>query len=292
MTADAPALDTAVRPDRTTMLIYLSALVAMFMAAMDMQIVVTALPTIAGELGNLHLFGWVGSAYLLSTAAVSPFYGKLGDMFGRKPVVMFAIVLFLVGSLACGMAWSMESLIAARVLQGLGGGGLMVSAFANIGELFAPRERAKYQGYTSAVFALSSILGPVDRTVENMHHYFDPFVTPPEAVDWLGAWVGLALDERWPEDRRRELISEAVNLYQWRGTKRGLSEFLRLYTGVEPEIIEPTLREIANTRSRAFRFTVRITLPAGSRVSRSLIESIIDAEKPAFAACTLELIEA
>lgn len=137
-----------------------------------------------------------------------------------------------------------------------------------------------------------SILGPVDRTVENMHHYFDPFVTPPEAVDWLGAWVGLALDERWPEDRRRELISEAVNLYQWRGTKRGLSEFLRLYTGVEPEIIEPTLREIANTRSRAFRFTVRITLPAGSRVSRSLIESIIDAEKPAFAACTLELIEA
>lgn len=136
-----------------------------------------------------------------------------------------------------------------------------------------------------------SILGPVDRTVENMHHYFDPFVTPPEAVDWLGAWVGLALDERWPEDRRRELISEAVNLYQWRGTKRGLSEFLRLYTGVEPEIIEPTLREIANTRSRAFRFIVRITLPPGSHVSRSLIETIIDAEKPAFAACTLELIE-
>ncbi|MEO6398892.1 MAG: phage tail protein [Tepidiformaceae bacterium] len=136
-----------------------------------------------------------------------------------------------------------------------------------------------------------SILGPLDRTVENMHHYFDPFVTPPEAVDWLGTWVGLALDERWPEDRRRELIAEAVNLYQWRGTKRGLSEFLRLYTGVVPEIIEPTLREIANARGRAYRFTVRITIPAGSRISRSLIETIIDAEKPAFAACTLELIE-
>ena len=128
---------------------------------MDMQIVVTALPTIAGELGNLHLFGWVGSAYLLSTAAVAPFYGKLGDMFGRKNVVLTAIVLFLLGSLACGMAWSMESLIAARVLQGIGGGGLMVSAFAIIGELFAPRDRAKYQGYTSAVFTLSSVLGPV-----------------------------------------------------------------------------------------------------------------------------------
>lgn len=154
--AEAPA-----RASRTTMLVYLSALIAMFMAAMDMQIVVTALPTIAGELGNLQLFGWVGASYLLSTAAVSPFYGKLGDMYGRKNVVMTAIVLFLIGSLVCGLAWSMESLIAARVLQGIGGGGLMVSAFAMIGELFEPRDRAKYQGYSSAVFTLSAILGPV-----------------------------------------------------------------------------------------------------------------------------------
>jgi EmrB/QacA subfamily drug resistance transporter len=166
MATDSPSLsgvtsEAPVRPDRATMLVYFGALIAMFMASMDMQIVVTALPTIAGELGNLHLFGWVGSAYLLSTAAVSPFYGKLGDMYGRKMVVMTAIVLFLIGSAVCGIAWSMESLIAARVLQGIGGGGLMVSAFAMIGELFGPRDRAKYQGYTSAVFALSSILGPV-----------------------------------------------------------------------------------------------------------------------------------
>lgn len=162
MTIDSPALaDAPTRPDRTTLIVYFGALIAMFMASLDMQIVVTALPTIAGELGNLHLFGWVGSAYLLSTAAVAPFYGKLGDMYGRKNVVMTAIVLFLIGSAICGMAWSMESLIAARVLQGIGGGGLMVSAFAMIGELFGPRDRAKYQGYSSAVFALSSILGPV-----------------------------------------------------------------------------------------------------------------------------------
>ncbi|MEP6870638.1 MAG: phage tail protein, partial [Anaerolineaceae bacterium] len=165
-----------------------------------------------------------------------------------------------------------------------------------------PQDVSSYLSYLPGIYQnnaflsrflliFESILGPLDRTVENMHHYFDPFVTPPEAVDWLGTWVGLALDERWPEDRRRELISEAANLYQWRGTRHGLSEFLRLYTGVEPEIIEPTLREVANARSRAFRFTVRITLPTGSRVSRSLIETIIDAEKPAFAACTLELIE-
>jgi EmrB/QacA subfamily drug resistance transporter len=164
MTAEAQAqtaADIPARPDRTTMLVYFGALIAMFLATMDMQIVVTALPTIAGELGGVNLFGWVGAAYLLSTAAVSPFYGKLGDMYGRKNVVLTAIVLFLIGSLVCGMAWSMESLIAARVLQGIGGGGLMVSAFAMIGELFAPRDRAKYQGYSSAVFTLSSILGPV-----------------------------------------------------------------------------------------------------------------------------------
>lgn len=164
MTTDSPAFaeaDAPARPDRATLLVYFGALIAMFMASLDMQIVVTALPTIAGELGNLHLFGWVGSAYLLSTAAVAPFYGKLGDMYGRKNVVMTAIVLFLIGSAVCGMAWSMELLIAARVLQGIGGGGLMVSAFAMIGELFGPRDRAKYQGYSSAVFALSSILGPV-----------------------------------------------------------------------------------------------------------------------------------
>jgi EmrB/QacA subfamily drug resistance transporter len=160
--ASAAAPETAeAGPSRATLLVYFGALIAMFMATMDMQIVVTALPTIAGELGNLHLFGWVGAAYLLSTAAVSPFYGKLGDMYGRKNVVMVAIVLFLIGSAACGLAWSMESLIGARVLQGIGGGGLMVSAFAMIGELFSPRDRAKYQGYSSAVFALSSILGPV-----------------------------------------------------------------------------------------------------------------------------------
>lgn len=161
MTSVSHAPDAATRPDGRTMAVYFSVLIAMFMATLDMNIVVTALPTIAGDLGGINLFGWVGAAYLLVTAAVSPFYGKLGDMYGRKPVLIVAIVLFLLGSLASGMAWSMESLIAARVLQGLGGGGLMVTVFAVIGDLFSPRERARYQGYSSAVFALSSVLGPV-----------------------------------------------------------------------------------------------------------------------------------
>jgi len=162
MTIEAQVpLASAAAPSRTTLIIYFSALLAMFMATLDMNIVVTALPTIAGDLGNVHLLGWVGAAYLLSTAAVAPFYGKLGDMFGRKFIVIVAVLLFLAGSLLCGFAWSMEALIGARILQGFGGGGLMVSAFAIIGELFEPRDRAKYQGYSSAVFTLSSVLGPV-----------------------------------------------------------------------------------------------------------------------------------
>lgn len=146
---------------RRKMAIYGAVLVGMFMAVLDMQIVATALPTIAADLGKLELFGWVGAAYLLATAAVTPFYGKLGDLFGRKRVFMVAIALFVIGSLACGLAWSMESLIAARVLQGLGGGGLMTSAFGILADLFEPRERAKYQGYSSAVFTVSGLIGPV-----------------------------------------------------------------------------------------------------------------------------------
>ena len=153
--------DIAVRPDRATMLVYFGALTAMFMAVLDMNIVVTAMPTIAGELGDVDLLGWVGAAYLLSSAAVAPFYGKLGDMYGRKTIVLVAVALFLAGSFACGLAWSMPALVGARVLQGLGGGGLMVSAFAIIGELFEPRERAKYQGYSSAAFTLASVVGPI-----------------------------------------------------------------------------------------------------------------------------------
>ncbi|WP_407065639.1 MFS transporter, partial [Devosia sp.] len=100
------------------MAIYVAVLAGMFMAFLDMQIVATALPTIATKLGGVELFGWVGAAYLLALAAVMPFYGKFGDLFGRKPVFIFAIALFTIGSLACGLAWSMPSLIAARVLQG------------------------------------------------------------------------------------------------------------------------------------------------------------------------------
>ncbi|UJQ93290.1 MDR family MFS transporter [Mariluticola halotolerans] len=154
--------DTAMpMSNRRRMTIYAAVLAGLFMSVLDMQIIATALPTIAADLGNLELFGWVGAAYLLATAAVTPFYGKLGDLYGRKRLFIAAIVLFTLGSLACGLAWSMESLVAARVLQGIGGGGLMTSAFGILADLFEPRERAKYQGYSSAVFTLAGLVGPV-----------------------------------------------------------------------------------------------------------------------------------
>ncbi|MGH6860341.1 MAG: MDR family MFS transporter [Phyllobacterium sp.] len=134
---------------------------AMFMATLDNQIVSTALPTIVGEFGHLERFGWIGSSYLLASSAVMPIYGKIGDLFGRKYVIMTAITIFTIGSAVCGLAISMNTLIAARVLQGLGGGGIMVSIFSINADLFQPRERARYQSYSSLVLMASGAIGPV-----------------------------------------------------------------------------------------------------------------------------------
>ncbi len=146
---------------RRRLILFLFLMTAMFMAMLDNQIVATALPTIVGEFGHLERFSWVGSAYLLAVSAVMPLYGKLGDLFGRKYVMMAAILIFTVGSAVCGLAVSMNTLIAARLLQGLGGGGIMVSIFAVTADLFEPRERAKYQSYVSLVLMASGAIGPV-----------------------------------------------------------------------------------------------------------------------------------
>jgi EmrB/QacA subfamily drug resistance transporter len=145
---------------RTRLFAFLSLMTAMFMSMLDVQIVSTALPTIVGEFGHLERFGWVGSAYLLASSSVMPIYGKLGDLFGRKQVLIAAVAIFIVGSLACGLATSMGILIAARVLQALGGGGIAVSVFSINADLFAPRERARYQSYSSLVLMLAGAVGP------------------------------------------------------------------------------------------------------------------------------------
>jgi phage tail-like protein len=136
-----------------------------------------------------------------------------------------------------------------------------------------------------------TIFEPVSRTVGNIPDYFDPNIAPSDVLPWLGSWLGLLLDERWPDARRRELIRSAADLYRWRGTRRGLEQFIRVYTGISPEITEPSLSEISASRDLAFRFTVRLTIPVGVDVDRDLLEQIIDLEKPAFAAGTLEIIQ-
>src|SRR5271155_3383694 len=142
-------------------LVFGGLLLVMFLAALDQTIVATALPTIVGDLGGLKHISWVVTAYLLAQTVVTPLYGKLGDMYGRKIVLQSALVVFLAGSALCGLSQNLDELIAFRALPGLGGGGLMVSAQAAIGDVVPPRERGRYTGLFGAVFGLASIAGPL-----------------------------------------------------------------------------------------------------------------------------------
>ena len=136
-------------------------LLVLLLAALDSTIVATALPTIVGEMGGLTHLSWVVTAYLLAQTVVTPLYGKLGDLYGRKKVVQVAIVIFLIGSALCGLARSLTQLIVFRAIQGLGGGGLIVTTQAVIGDVVPARDRGRYQGIFGAVFGLASIAGPL-----------------------------------------------------------------------------------------------------------------------------------
>ncbi len=142
-------------------LVFTGLVLVMLLAALDGTIVATALPTIVGELGGLAHISWITSAYLLAQTVVTPLYGKLGDLLGRKRVLQFAVVLFLIGSALCGLAQSMTMLIAFRAVQGLGAGGLIVLTQATIGDVVPPRERGRYQGIFGGVFGISSVAGPL-----------------------------------------------------------------------------------------------------------------------------------
>ena len=143
------------------LVIFSGLLLSLLLAALDSTIVGTALPTIVSELGGLERLAWVVTAYLLAQTVVTPLYGKLGDLYGRKGVLQSAVVLFLIGSVLCGTSQTMLQLIIFRFIQGMGGGGLMVTTMAVVGDIIPPRERGRYQGIFGAVFGLSSVAGPL-----------------------------------------------------------------------------------------------------------------------------------
>ena len=146
---------------RQAMVVFSGLLLVMLLAALDSTIVSTALPTIVGDLGGLEHLAWVVTGYLLAQTIVTPVYGKLGDLYGRKIVLQSAVALFLAGSVLCGLSRTMTQLILFRALQGLGGGGLMVTSQAVVGDIIPPRDRGRYQGIFGAVFGVASIAGPL-----------------------------------------------------------------------------------------------------------------------------------
>jgi EmrB/QacA subfamily drug resistance transporter len=141
--------------------LFAAVFVPMFMAAVDQTLLATATPAVAAALGGLRDTSWIMVAYLLASATIAPVYGRLGDARGRRNMLLAALAVFTLGSLACGLAQTLPQLIAARVLQGLGGGGLMVLSQALIGELVPPLERVRFQGYFALMFTMASVGGPV-----------------------------------------------------------------------------------------------------------------------------------
>jgi EmrB/QacA subfamily drug resistance transporter len=159
----APAVAAEEQPQysrRETIMTMIGVLLVMLLASLDQTIVSTAEPHIIADLQGFNHYTWVSTAYLLASTVVVPIYGKLSDLFGRKPIFLFGVVLFLTGSALCGAAQSMDELIAFRAFQGLGAAALMPIAFAVVGDLFTPRERGKWQGLVGAIWGLSAIIGP------------------------------------------------------------------------------------------------------------------------------------
>ncbi len=142
-------------------IIFVAILLGMLLAALDQTIVATALPTVVSDLGGAGHQSWVVTSYLLASTIATAVVGKLGDLFSRKAVFQVSVVFFFVGSVLCGLADSMSMLVAARALQGIGGGAIMVTATAVIGEVIPLRDRGRYQGALGAVFGVTTVIGPL-----------------------------------------------------------------------------------------------------------------------------------
>lgn len=166
-------------------IVFIAALGSVFITAIESTIVATAMPTIVADLGGFELLSWVFTAYLLTQAVTTPIYGRLSDLYGRKPILMLGIALFLLGSILCGFAWNMISLVAFRIVQGLGAGALMPVGRTLIGDVYHGADRARMQGYVSSVFVGAAVLGPVVGAFLVAH-------TSWPMVFWINLPLGLA----------------------------------------------------------------------------------------------------
>ena len=151
----------SVLSQRQVRAVFVGLMVSLLLSSLDGTIVATALPTIAGHLGGLEHIAWVATAYLLTSTAATPLFGKLSDLYGRKPLFRAAILIFLVGSLLAAVSQTFLELVLARGVQGIGGGGLMSMAFVIIGDVVPPRERGRYVGFLTSVFAFGAVVGPL-----------------------------------------------------------------------------------------------------------------------------------
>ncbi len=217
-------------------------MLAMLLAALDQTIVSTAMPTIVNDLNGLSEYSWVATSYLLTSAISTPIYGKISDMYGRKKIFLFAIGIFLVGSILCGLSQNMSQLIFFRGLQGLGAGGLFTLVLAIIGDVVPPRERGRYQGLFGGVFGISSVIGPLlggfitDNFSWRWVFYINvpiglftmavistrlhlPVKKSPHQVDYLGAGllsvsgIALLLGLEWGGDKYAWLSGQLVGLF-------------------------------------------------------------------------------
>ena len=182
MTIDTPDASAPDFTPKEVQAVVWGALLAMALSALDQTIIATAMPAIARELGHVSLLSWVVSAYLLTSTCVTPIVGKISDLYGRRQILIVALGVFMLGSALCALSTGMVELILARALQGVGGGSLITLGQAVIGDVVSPRERARYSGYFSVVFASASVLGPS----------LGGFLTQYWGWEWI-FWINLPL---------------------------------------------------------------------------------------------------
>jgi EmrB/QacA subfamily drug resistance transporter len=219
--------------------IMIGIMLAMFLGALDQTIVATALPTIGRTFGNLNDLSWVVTAYLLTGTAVTPLYGKLSDIHGRRSIMLTAISIFIVGSIACALANSMTALVLARALQGLGGGGLIALAQTIIADAVSPRERGRYQGYISAVFACSSVGGPVlgGLLTEHLSWSYIFWINVPLGLAALGMTSSaLRLIPFHPRKHRLDILGALLMMAASVALLLGLSWGGARYAWISPQI--------------------------------------------------------